>query len=41
VLRGWRRTLVGDMLVAIARGELAVRYDPARRAVVGDPLKGR
>jgi ribonuclease D len=38
VLRGWRRTLVGDMLLAIARGELAIRYDPARRAVVGDGI---
>ena len=36
VTRGWRRTLVGETLVAIARGELAMRFDPARRAVVGD-----
>ena len=36
VARGWRRELVGEMLVAIARGELAIRYDPARREVVGD-----
>lgn len=41
VLRGWRRTLVGDMLLAIARGELAIRYDPTRRAVIGDPIRGR
>jgi ribonuclease D len=37
VLRGWRRRLVGDTLLAIARGELAFRYDPARRRVVGEP----
>jgi ribonuclease D len=37
VLRGWRRELVGERLVAIARGELAMRYDPARRAVVAEP----
>jgi len=36
VTRGWRRALVGETLVAIARGELAMRFDPARRAVVGD-----
>jgi ribonuclease D len=38
VTRGWRRELVGDMLLAIARGELGIRYDPSRRAVVGDPV---
>jgi ribonuclease D len=36
VTRGWRRTLVGDTLLAIARGEMAMRYDPARREVVGE-----
>jgi ribonuclease D len=36
VSHGWRRRLVGDTLLAIARGELAMRYDPARREVVGD-----
>jgi ribonuclease D len=36
---GWRRTLVGDKLLAIARGELAIRYDPRRREVVGDPVR--
>jgi ribonuclease D len=36
VSRGWRRELVGDTLLAIARGELAMRYDPARREIVGD-----
>jgi ribonuclease D len=35
VARGWRRELVGKTLLAIARGELAMRYDPARREVVG------
>jgi ribonuclease D len=38
VARGWRRQLVGETLLAIARGELAVRYDPKRRAVVGDAV---
>lgn len=36
VMRGWRRTLVGDTLLAVARGKVAMRYDPARREVVGD-----
>jgi hypothetical protein len=36
VSHGWRRELVGDTLLAIARGELAMRYDPARREIVGD-----
>ena len=39
VTRGWRRELVGKTLVAIARGELAIRYDPRRRAVVGDAVR--
>ena len=39
VTRGWRRELVGKTLVAIARGELAIRYDPRRRAVVGDTVR--
>jgi ribonuclease D len=39
VTRGWRRALVGSTLLAIARGELAMRYDPRRRAVVGDAVK--
>ena len=34
VTRGWRRHLVGDTLLAIARGELAIAYDPERREVV-------
>ena len=38
VARGWRRALVGERLLAIARGELAMRYDPARREVVGDTV---
>ena len=37
LLQGWRRKLVGDTLLAIARGELAIRYDPKRREVVGEP----
>jgi hypothetical protein len=39
VAHGWRRALVGDTLLAIARGELAIRYDPRRREVVGDPVR--
>src|SRR5262249_20780868 len=38
LLQGWRRTLVGDTLLAIARGELALRYDPARRELVTNPF---
>ena len=34
VVRGWRRRLVGETLLAIARGELAIAYDPERREVV-------
>jgi ribonuclease D len=34
VLRGWRRELVGETLCAIARGEVAIRYDPARKQVI-------
>jgi ribonuclease D len=39
VVRGWRRRLVGETLLAIARGELAFRYDPVKRAVVGEPIR--
>lgn len=35
VTHGWRRRLVGDTLLAIARGELAMRYDPDGREVIG------
>jgi ribonuclease D len=38
VLGGWRRRLVGERLLAIARGELAIRYDPATRSVVTEPV---
>src|SRR5439155_824808 len=38
VVRGWRRTLVGETLLAIARGELAMRYDADRREVVADAV---
>jgi len=34
VLQGWRRELVGDTLQAIARGEVAIRYDPERREIL-------
>jgi len=35
--RGWRRALVGETLLAIALGQVAMRYDPARREVVSAP----
>jgi len=38
VAHGWRRALVGETLLAIARGELAMRYDAARREVVADAV---
>ncbi len=38
LLQGWRRKLVGDTLLAIARGDLAMRYDPARREVATEPV---
>jgi ribonuclease D len=38
LLHGWRRRLVGDTLLAIARGEIAMRYDPKLREVVGEPV---
>lgn len=41
VVHGWRRALVGDALLAIARGELAMRYDPTRRGVVSDAVPRR
>ncbi len=39
LLQGWRRQLVGDLLLEIARGDVAMRYDPARREVVSEPTK--
>jgi ribonuclease D len=36
VARGWRRTLVGERLLAIARGELALRYDPGGGVMVAE-----
>jgi ribonuclease D len=38
LVRGWRGRLIGERLVAIARGELAIRYDPERREVVAEPV---
>jgi ribonuclease D len=38
LLHGWRHRLTGDTMLRIARGELAMRYDPVRREVVGDPV---
>jgi hypothetical protein len=36
-VEGWRGALVGKTLLGLARGELAVRYDPASRTVVSEP----
>lgn len=41
LLQGWRRQLVGERLLAIARGEVALRYDPRRREVTAEPLSAR
>jgi ribonuclease D len=38
LLHGWRHRLTGDTMLRIARGELAMRYDPVRREVVGEPV---
>src|SRR5262249_54590235 len=38
LLHGWRHRLTGETMLRIARGELAMRYDPARREVVGEPV---
>jgi ribonuclease D len=37
LVQGWRGNLVGKMLLGLARGELAVRYDPRTRTVVSEP----
>jgi ribonuclease D len=37
LLHGWRHKLTGEMLLKIARGELQIRYDPARREVISEP----
>src|SRR5262249_11660496 len=39
LLQGWRRKLVGEPPLAIARGGPAIRYDPKRREVVGEPSR--
>jgi ribonuclease D len=39
LLHGWRHRLTGDTMLRIARGELAMRYDPVKREVVGDPVR--
>ena len=41
LLHGWRRRLIGEQLLAIARGEVAIRYDPARREVVAEAVRVR
>jgi ribonuclease D len=38
LLQGWRRDLIGETLLAIARGEISMRYDPAKREVVREPV---
>jgi ribonuclease D len=38
LVRGWRGRLIGERLVAIARGELAIRYDASRREIVAEPV---
>ncbi|MFN8543732.1 MAG: HRDC domain-containing protein [Candidatus Binatia bacterium] len=38
LVHGWRAKLIGERLLAIARGELAIRYDPKTREVVADPV---
>jgi ribonuclease D len=38
LLHGWRHRLTGETMLRIARGELAMRYDPVRREVVEDPV---
>jgi ribonuclease D len=37
LLHGWRHSLTGETLLRIARGELRIRYDPAKREVVSEP----
>ena len=41
VLKGWRRRLIGDTLLALARGELSMRFDPAKREVLTEPVAKR
>ncbi len=38
LVHGWRGRLIGEQLLAIARGELGIRYDPKRREVVAEPV---
>jgi ribonuclease D len=40
LVQGWRGHLVGDTLVSIAKGEIAMRYDPGRREVVQEAVDG-
>ena len=41
IAHGWRRKLVGETMLAIARGETAMRYDPVKREVLGEPVAAR
>jgi ribonuclease D len=41
LVQGWRGDLVGKMLLGLARGELAVRYDPKTRTVVSEPTSSQ
>lgn len=38
LVHGWRGKLIGERLLAIARGELAIRYDPGTREVVAEAV---
>ena len=40
LLHGWRHRLTGETMLRIARGELAMRYDPVRREVIEEPVRG-
>jgi ribonuclease D len=41
VLKGWRRRLIGETLLALARGELSMRFDPAKREVLTEAVPRR
>ena len=38
IAHGWRRRLVGETMLAIARGQTAMRYDPVKREVLNEPV---
>lgn len=41
ILKGWRRRHIGETLLALARGELLMRFDPAKREVLTEPVPKR